>query len=131
VTASTGVVDYIRDQTRPALTAVGVLSNERTGVSKSLAVLEAFSAASSDMRAELEPSFEDRVIAPLLDRTLAQAEPVSYFVSRGAITATRARGMARWRKQLFISMSHNAANPTARFGLPPDRTVTMGSDITI
>ena len=54
-----------------ALTAVGVLSNERTGVSKSLAVLEAFSAASSDMRAELEPSFEDRVLAPLLDRTLA------------------------------------------------------------
>ncbi len=54
-----------------ALAAVGVLGNERTGVSKSLAVLEAFSAASSDMRAELEPSFEDRVLAPLLDRTLA------------------------------------------------------------
>jgi tight adherence protein C len=54
-----------------ALTAVAILTNERTGVSKSLAVLEAFSAAPSEMRAELEPSFEDRVLAPLLDRTLA------------------------------------------------------------
>jgi tight adherence protein C len=54
-----------------ALTAVGVLGNPTNGVSKSLAVLEAFSAAPSEMRAELEPSFEDRVIAPLLDRTLA------------------------------------------------------------
>jgi tight adherence protein C len=54
-----------------ALTAVGVLGNEAQGVSKSLAVLEAFSAAPSELRAELEPSFEDRVLAPLLDRTLA------------------------------------------------------------
>jgi KUP system potassium uptake protein len=67
----------------------------------------------------------------VLDPTLARAQPVSYFVSRGAIGVTRAGGMARWRKQLFIAMSHNAANPSARFGLPPDRTVTMGSDITI
>lgn len=67
----------------------------------------------------------------VLDRTLARAQPVSYFVSRGAIRATGPGGMARWRKQLFIAMSHNAANPIARFGLPPDRTVTMGSDITI
>jgi tight adherence protein C len=54
-----------------ALAAVGVLGNETQGVSKSLAVLEAFTAAPSEMRAELEPSFEDRVLAPLLDRTLA------------------------------------------------------------
>jgi tight adherence protein C len=54
-----------------ALTAVGVLGNERTGVSKSLAVLEAFSAAPSELRSDVEPSFEDRVIAPLLERTLA------------------------------------------------------------
>ena len=54
-----------------ALTAVGVLTNETRGVSKSLAVLEAWSAAPSEMRAELEPSFEERVLAPLLRRSLA------------------------------------------------------------
>jgi tight adherence protein C len=53
-----------------ALTAIGVFTNEATGVSKSLAVLEAFSAAPSEMRQELEPSFQDRVLSPLLDRTL-------------------------------------------------------------
>ena len=54
-----------------ALAAVGVLSDERTGISKSLAVLDAFTAAPSELRAELEPSFEERVLAPLLRKTLA------------------------------------------------------------
>jgi tight adherence protein C len=33
-------------------------------------VMQAFSSASADMREELEPSFQDRVLSPLLDRTL-------------------------------------------------------------
>ena len=42
-----------------------------------------------------------------------------------------APGMARWRKALFVAMAHNAANPAAVFGLPADRTVTMGISIEI
>lgn len=53
-----------------ALTAIGVFTNEARGVSKSLAVMKAFSAAPVEMRKELEPSFQDRVLGPLLDRTL-------------------------------------------------------------
>jgi tight adherence protein C len=53
-----------------ALAALGVLNNEARGVSKSLAVLEAFSAAPPELRKELEPSFNDRVLTPLLDRCL-------------------------------------------------------------
>ncbi|MFP5347278.1 MAG: potassium transporter Kup [Actinomycetes bacterium] len=67
----------------------------------------------------------------MLEPTFTESEPVSYFVSRGAIRPTRARGMWRWRKKLFVALSHNAANPAARFDLPADRTVVMGSDITI
>jgi tight adherence protein C len=52
------------------LTAVGVFTNEARGVSKSLAVMQAFSAAPTELRAELEPSFQERVLTPLLDRTL-------------------------------------------------------------
>lgn len=52
------------------LTAIGVFTNEARGVSKSLAVIEAFSAAPSEMRGELEPSFQDRVVTPLLDKSL-------------------------------------------------------------
>lgn len=52
------------------LTAVGVFTNESRGVSKSLAVIEAFSAAPPEMRKELEPSFNDRVVSPVLDSVL-------------------------------------------------------------
>jgi tight adherence protein C len=51
-----------------SLTAIGVFDNEARGVSKSLAVVEAFSAAPQAMQQELEPSFQDRVLVPLLDR---------------------------------------------------------------
>jgi tight adherence protein C len=53
-----------------SLAAVGVFTNEARGVSKSLAVVEAFSAAPEAMQKELEPSFNDRVLAPLLDRSI-------------------------------------------------------------
>lgn len=53
----------------------------------------------------------------------------SYFVSRGGIRRTSAPGMACWRKMLFITLAHNAADPAAYFSLPTDRTVTMGSDV--
>jgi tight adherence protein C len=51
-----------------SLAAVGVYNNEARGVSKSLSVVEAFSAAPKAMQQELEPSFQERVLNPLLDR---------------------------------------------------------------
>ena len=51
-----------------SLTAVGVFTNEVRGVSKSLAVVEAFSAAPQAMKDELEPGFQDRVLGPFMDR---------------------------------------------------------------
>ena len=53
-----------------SLTAVGVFDNEARGVGKSLSMLEAFSAAPPELRKELDPSFNDRVLAPMLDRTV-------------------------------------------------------------
>src|SRR4051794_33883279 len=51
-----------------SLTAVGVFTNEATGVSRSLAVMEAFSTAPEVLKEELAPSFQNRVVVPLLDR---------------------------------------------------------------
>jgi tight adherence protein C len=51
-----------------SLAAVSVFTNEATGVSKSLSVLEAFSTAPQALKKELEPSFEDRVLNPLLGK---------------------------------------------------------------
>ena len=66
----------------------------------------------------------------LLDRNL-DLEHASYFVSRITITPTEAPGMAHWRKQMFITMARNAANPIEHYGLPSDRTVIMGSQVAL
>jgi KUP system potassium uptake protein len=66
-----------------------------------------------------------------LEAGTIQAENASFFLSRGALRRTRAAGMARWRKILFLRLAHNAADPAAYFGLPVDRTVTMGSPVDV
>jgi len=67
----------------------------------------------------------------MLGAPVAALDVASYFLSRGAVRRTSQPGMARWRKSLFVTLAHNAADPTAYFGLPRDRTVTMGSDVDV
>ena len=69
--------------------------------------------------------------AGLLEPGVVDVAEASFFLSRGAIRRTPAPGMARWRKALFVAVAHNAADPAAYFGLPPDRTVTMGTAVDI
>jgi tight adherence protein C len=51
------------------LASVGGLSKEQTGVNRSLAVLDALTAAPEEMKQELDAPFADRVLFPLLSRT--------------------------------------------------------------
>jgi tight adherence protein C len=51
-----------------ALAALAVLNNEARGVSKSLMVMEAFSTAPDALKKDLDPTFNDRVLTPLLGR---------------------------------------------------------------
>jgi KUP system potassium uptake protein len=39
--------------------------------------------------------------------------------------------MSRWRKRLFIAMARNATTPITHFRLPIERTVMMGSQVTL
>jgi KUP system potassium uptake protein len=39
--------------------------------------------------------------------------------------------MTRWRKRLFVATSRITADAAEYFGLPPDRTVIMGSRISV
>jgi KUP system potassium uptake protein len=59
------------------------------------------------------------------------ADTASYFLSRATLRAGHEPGMQRWRKRLFIGLAHNAADPSVRFHLPPDRTVVMGSRVNL
>jgi len=65
----------------------------------------------------------------LLENGRIDVTDASYFLSRGPIRRTAASGMAQWRKVLFMALARNAADPTAYFGLPADRTVTMGRPV--
>jgi KUP system potassium uptake protein len=56
-------------------------------------------------------------------------ETALYFLSRITIEHGAAAGLFRWRKRLFIGLAHNAANPSARFCLPDERTVVMGAHL--
>ncbi|MGO9976520.1 MAG: potassium transporter Kup [Solirubrobacteraceae bacterium] len=66
----------------------------------------------------------------LLERNL-DLEHASYFLSQITIKPTDAPGMPTWRKKLFLTMARNAASPIEHFGLPVERTVSMGSQISV
>jgi KUP system potassium uptake protein len=53
----------------------------------------------------------------------------SFFLTQITIVDGGDAGMSRWRKKLFLTLARNAANPAEYFGLPDNRTVTMGERI--
>jgi KUP system potassium uptake protein len=61
----------------------------------------------------------------------ADLDNANYFLSRATLSLGRSRGMAMWRKHLFLLLARNAADPGHSFGLPPKRTVVMGTEIEI
>ncbi len=54
-----------------ALTAVGAIGTDRSRASRTLATIEATGPVPDSMRAEIDPPFADRVLAPLRQRSLA------------------------------------------------------------
>jgi len=82
--------------------------------------------------------FQDEIDVPgalrLADRLgvlegAGNLDDASYFLSQITIVQSDTPGMSRWRKRLFLSLAHNAASPVEFFGLPDDRTVSMGERI--
>ena len=55
-------------------------------------------------------------------------QSASYFVSRANLRP-KPGSMNRWRKLLFITLAHNAADPASYFNLPVEHTVFMGNDV--
>ena len=81
---------------------------------------------SPDIVAGLRQACDEGLLEPEINPDTA-----SYFVSRAALRATPRPGMVRWRKLLFIALAQNAVNPADYFGLPPERTVVMGSNLEV
>ena len=56
----------------------------------------------------------------------------TYYLSQIRIVAVNpGKGMAGWRKRLFVVMARNATSPMDYFNLPSERVVTVGSQIRI
>lgn len=53
----------------------------------------------------------------------------TFFLSHETLVAQQKGGMARWRQQLFGRMSRNSLQPTAYFGIPPNRVVELGMQV--
>jgi KUP system potassium uptake protein len=66
----------------------------------------------------------------LLERNL-DLEHAVYFLSRITINSTSTRPLQAIREKAFIFMARNAASPIDHFGLPPNRTVLMGTQVTL
>lgn len=56
-------------------------------------------------------------------------ETARYYLSRISVHASDRPGMARWRKPVYVALSHNAADPTNYFHLPISRTVVVGAQV--
>lgn len=55
----------------------------------------------------------------------------TYFLGRVTILTSGKSRMSKWRKILFAFMAKNAASPAIYFGLPVNRVVELGTQITI
>ena len=72
-----------------------------------------------------------RLLDPAQTEGTIAVEGASYFLSKIELRMGTAPNMARWRKHLFIATSYIAADAADYFGLPPDRTLVMGSRIEV
>lgn len=55
----------------------------------------------------------------------------SFFLSRRNVRASRHGGMPLWQDKLFIALARNADDASHYFGLPTDRVIEVGSQITV
>ncbi len=53
----------------------------------------------------------------------------SFFLSSETFVVHEKGGMAQWRQRLFGRMSRNSLQPTAYFGIPPNRVVELGMQV--
>jgi KUP system potassium uptake protein len=76
---------------------------------------------------------EDADIPKMLDEArhfgLTVGADATYFLGRETLLVTPARGMAKWREQLFVFMSRNAGRAAGFFRLPSDRVVELGVQV--
>ncbi|HEV7162853.1 MAG TPA: potassium transporter Kup [Solirubrobacteraceae bacterium] len=119
VTIESQRVPYVSDAYRLSVDDLGHVADGITGLTARFGFRE-----DQDVPAALRLALRQHKLERACD-----LENISYFLSQITITESDERHMARWRKRLFLTMAHNAANPVAFFRLPDEQTVTMGERV--
>ena len=65
----------------------------------------------------------------LIDNVSFHEDHTTFFLGRERIEVTARPGMVPWREHLFAFLSRNAGDPTTHFGLPPERSVDIGTHV--
>ncbi len=63
--------------------------------------------------------------------TEVHTDDVSYFLSTIELRTGKSPGMSRWRKRLFLATASITVDAADYFNLPRDRTVVVGSRVTL
>jgi KUP system potassium uptake protein len=88
-------------------------------------------------RVEAHVGFMDSADVPKLMREAERlglgfrTDHATYFLGRDDIIVSSPRGMARWRKHLFLLMARNAQFAGAHFRIPPERIIELGGQVEI
>ncbi|HUO78568.1 MAG TPA: KUP/HAK/KT family potassium transporter, partial [Steroidobacteraceae bacterium] len=88
-------------------------------------------------RVEAHVGFMERANVPKLLRESERlglgfrTDNATYFLGRDDIVVSSPRGMARWRKRLFLIMARNAEFAGAHFSIPPERIIELGGQVQI
>jgi KUP system potassium uptake protein len=88
-------------------------------------------------RVEVHIGFMERADVPRLLREAERlglgfrTENATYFLGRDDIVVASPRGMARWRKYLFLFLARNSEFAGAHFGIPHDRIIELGGQVQI
>jgi KUP system potassium uptake protein len=99
--------------------------------------LKIIKAAEGLHRVEAHIGFMERADVPRLLRDSERlglgfrTDNATYFLGRDDIVVASPRGMARWRKFLFLFLARNSEFAGSHFGIPPERIVELGGQVQI
>ncbi len=115
---------------------VTVVMDDRPRVpSKERTVVEQISA--SFLRITIRFGFTEapnlpRVLSRIKDEVFAyDVMKTTFFLSRRSLKASKKSGMPIWQDRIFIPLARNADDASSYFGIPTDRVVEIGTQVTI
>jgi len=126
-------------QERVVIMNIQIENIPHVGDADRLSVLASGEEYAGIVRLQVTFGFQDEPKVPAVmrlavDRAILRErdlDEVTYFLSRISVVRSDEPTMPRWQKRLFVTISHNSANPVEYFGLPLDACISMSAQIPV